>query len=178
MRSRSELKVESLVAAQTMSTLFLSVVSIGELEAVFTTMRDAARRARLEASLERHLVRLFPGHVLPVTQAIARRWGELDGIRQLAGRPLSVPDGMIAATALEHDLTVVTRNVKHFAGLGVTLLNPWLWRTAVLTRSATFLTARKRSHSCGFVSRPGTEGRPLLRSVDPPRAGPRKAAPS
>ena len=83
-------------------------------------------RARLEASLERYLALLFVGRVLPVTQAIAVRWGRLDGMRQMAGRPLSAPDGMIAATALEHGLTLVTRNVKDFAGLGVALMNPWL----------------------------------------------------
>jgi predicted nucleic acid-binding protein len=125
MRLRPEPKVKGWVAAQDISALFLSVVSIGELETGFTTMQDAARRARLEASLERHLALLFPGRVLPVTQAIAARWGRLDGMRQLSGRPLSAPDGMIAATALEHGLTLVTRNVKDFAGLGVTIFNPW-----------------------------------------------------
>jgi toxin FitB len=109
MRPRPEGKVKEWVAAQAISALFLSVVSIGELEAGFTTMPDAARRERLEASLERHLALLFPGRVLPVTQAIAARWGRLDGMRQAMGRPLSAPDGMIAATALEHGLTVVTR---------------------------------------------------------------------
>jgi predicted nucleic acid-binding protein len=114
------------VAAQDVGTLFASVVSIGELEAGFATMRDAARRARLEASLERYLALLFVGRILPVSQAIAVRWGSLEGMRQMAGRPLSAPDGMIAATALEHGLTLVTRNVRDFAGLGVDLLNPWL----------------------------------------------------
>ena len=46
-------------------------------------------------------------------------------MRELAGWPLSAPDGMIAATALEHGLTLVTRNVKDFAGLGAVLFNPW-----------------------------------------------------
>ena len=69
-------------------------------------MTDVARRERLEAlRLERQLTGLFQGQVLPVTQSIAERWGRLDGIRQLAGHPLSVPDGMIAATAQEHGLT-------------------------------------------------------------------------
>lgn len=86
----------------------------------------SARRTRWERSIEEQVPRWFHSRILPVTQAIAERWGELDGIRQLAGRPLSAPDGMIAATALEHDLAVVTRNVKDFAGLGVDLLNPWL----------------------------------------------------
>ena len=125
MRPRPEPRVKNWVAAQDIGTLFLSVVSIGELETGFATMRDADRRARLEASLERYLALLFQGSILPVTRAIAARWGKLDGIRQMAGRPLSAPDGMIAATALEHDFTVVTRNVKDFADLGVVLLNPW-----------------------------------------------------
>ena len=125
MRPRPEPKVQNWVAAQDLGALFLSVVSIGELETGFTTMQDAARRARLEASLERHLRLPFPGRVLPVTQAIAARRGRLGGMRELAGRPLSAPDGLIAATALEHGLALVTRNVKDFAGLGVVLLNPW-----------------------------------------------------
>ena len=126
MRTRPEPKVTEWVAAQDINTLFLSVVSIGELETGFTTMRDGARRAHLEALLEHHLKVLFPGRVLPVTQTIAARWGRLDGMRQLVGRPLSAPDGMIAATALEHGLTVITRNTKHFDALGVALVNPWL----------------------------------------------------
>jgi hypothetical protein len=88
-------------------------------------MWDAARRARLKASLERHLTLLFPGRVLPVTQAIAARWGRLEGMRRLAGQPLSAPDGMIAATVLEHGFTLVTRNEKDFTGLDVTVINPW-----------------------------------------------------
>lgn len=88
-------------------------------------MSDRARRARLEAWLERKLVELFQDQVLPITREIAKRWGASDGMRQMMGRPLSAPDGMIAATALEHGLTVVTRNRKDFEELGVTMLNPW-----------------------------------------------------
>jgi predicted nucleic acid-binding protein len=68
---------------------------------------------------------LFSGRTLAVTRSIAERWGILDAERQLAGKPLNMADGLIAATALEYDCTVVTRNLKDFSGLGVTLLNPW-----------------------------------------------------
>lgn len=120
-----EPKVQAWVAAQEFGVLQISVVSLGEMEKGFTTMRDLQKRERLEAWLERQLIELFQGQILPVTQAIAKRWGAFDGQRQIAGRPLSVPDGMIAATAFEHGLTVVTRNVKDFDGLGVSIVNPW-----------------------------------------------------
>ena len=56
---------------------------------------------------------------------LRKRWGVLAGECQLKGRPLKVADGFIAATALEHDLVVVTRNVKDFGGLGHVLFDPW-----------------------------------------------------
>jgi toxin FitB len=61
-----------------------------------------------------------------VTQAIAERWDVLSGQRQIAGRPLSMADGLIAATALEHDLALVTRNDRDYENLGVTIFNPWV----------------------------------------------------
>jgi predicted nucleic acid-binding protein len=126
MRHHPEPGVKDWVAAQDIGSLFVSVVSIGELEAGFATMRDTERRKRLEASLERYLSLLFQENFLPVTRAVAARWGKLDGLRQMAGRPLSAPDGMIAATALEHSLTVVTRNTKDFDLLSVAIFNPWV----------------------------------------------------
>lgn len=99
---------------------------MGELRKGITILPISTRRTQLEKSIEEQVPLWFRGRILPVTQAIAERWGELDGIRQLAGRPLNAPDGMIAATALEHGLTVVTRNTKDFDALGVDLINPWL----------------------------------------------------
>ena len=91
------------------ASLFLSVVSMGELRKGVTLLPPSARRTQLEQSIEAQVPLWFQSRILSVTQVIAERWGELDGIRQLAGRPLNTPDGMIAATALEHDLTLVSR---------------------------------------------------------------------
>jgi predicted nucleic acid-binding protein len=67
----------------------------------------------------------FATRILPVTQAIANRWGVLSAECQARGTPLNTADGMIAATALSHNLTLVTRNTRDFAQLGVDLLDPW-----------------------------------------------------
>lgn len=105
---------------------FVSVVSIGELRRGATLLvQGSARRLQLEYYIEIKIPVLFGKRVLPVTQAIAERWGVLDARRQAAGLPLGIADGMIAATAIEHDLSLVTRNVKDFAGLGISIFNPW-----------------------------------------------------
>jgi predicted nucleic acid-binding protein len=105
--------------------LYFSVVSLGEVLKGVTLLSESKRCSELQQWLDETLRPWFEGRVLPVNQPIAERWGVLTGQCQLKGRPLKVVDGFIAATALEHDLTVVTRNVKDFAGLGVMVLNPW-----------------------------------------------------
>ena len=124
-RPQPEPKVKTWIAAQKLDTLFISTVSFGEIRKGIFLRSPGKRRTELEAWIETDLSILFSGRILSVTRSIAERWGVLEGQRQLAGRPLHAPDGMIAATALEHDLTVVTRNTKDFANLGVALLNPW-----------------------------------------------------
>jgi tRNA(fMet)-specific endonuclease VapC len=117
--------VISWLDSHTIEGQFLSVVTIGELRKGIALLAPGARRSKLEYFIEVKVPAWFPGRILPVTQTIAERWGALDAARQQAGRHISTTDGMIAATALEHGLTLVTRNVKDFTGLGIELLNPW-----------------------------------------------------
>jgi predicted nucleic acid-binding protein len=125
LKTAPDANVKAWSQRQSKDLLFLSVVSIGELRKGVAILPAGARRTQLEMLIEAQVLVWFQSRILPVTRAIAERWGELGGGRQLAGHPLNTPDGMIAATALEHGLTVVTRNVKDFAGLGVTIFNPW-----------------------------------------------------
>jgi len=124
-RSRPDSRVEKWVYAQDEQSLYLSVVSIGELRRGLVILPASKRRSELERWFENDLLPRFEGRILPVTRSIADRWGVLDGQCQLKGTPLNAADGMIAATAIEHGLTVVTRNIRDYAGLGVEALNPW-----------------------------------------------------
>jgi predicted nucleic acid-binding protein len=105
--------------------LFFSVVSLGEIIKGITILSESKRRRELEQWLDETLRPWFDGRILPMSEPIAERWGILAGECQLKGRALKVADGQIVATALEHDLTVVTRNVRDFLGLGVAVFDPW-----------------------------------------------------
>jgi predicted nucleic acid-binding protein len=100
---------------------FLSVLTLGEIRRGVELRR--AKDAAAARSLERWLLGLeahYADLILPITAAIADRWGRLS-----PAQPLPVTDGLIAATALEHKLTVVTRNTEDFARSGVAVLDPF-----------------------------------------------------
>jgi predicted nucleic acid-binding protein len=106
-------------------SLFASVVTWGELRKGIESKSPAQRRPGLEQWLERDLRDWFQSRLLPVTKTIADRWGILAGQSKLKGKALTMADGIILATALEHDLVIVTRNVRDFKGYGASLFNPW-----------------------------------------------------
>ena len=126
LRPRPDANVAAWLKHQANETLFVSVVTLGELRRGVTLLAEqSSRRTELERMIHERVPAWFQDRILPVTRMIAERWGMLDGERQLAGRPLNIADGMIAATALEHDLTIVSRNVKDFEQLGVAIITPW-----------------------------------------------------
>ena len=105
--------------------LYFSVISLGEIVKGITVLPASKRRDGLQEWLDGTLRPWFEDRILAVTVSIAERWGVLSGECRSKGKQVKVADGLIVATALHHNLTIVTRNVKDFAGLGVAVLNPW-----------------------------------------------------
>ena len=103
-------------------TLYLSVLTLGELRKGVERLADPVRRLALLDWLETGLPAFFAGRVLAVDAAVADRWGHLQA---RAGRPLPAIDSLLAATALHHGLILVTRNVRDVSDLGLQVLNPW-----------------------------------------------------
>ena len=106
--------------------LFLSVLTVGELRKGITTLSDPVRKTLLESWLVGDVLVRFEGRILPIEQAVAERWGQLSGTLAKRGSPLPVIDGLLAATAMHHNLTLVTRNTRDVALTGVVVLDPWM----------------------------------------------------
>lgn len=121
-RTQANANVVAWVSARPRQSLYLSVLSLGEIRKGIEGVADQEFRQALSDWLQVQLPKYFEGRVLGIDAAIADRWGRVQAV---AGRTLPVIDALLAATALCHGLTLVTRNVKDFAGLGVPLINPW-----------------------------------------------------
>ncbi len=114
--------------------VFISVITLAELRRGVMGLPPGARRSRLEEWLSHDVVSRFAGRVLPVDEAIGDRWGDIIADRESAGRPMNVMDAFIAATAEQHDLTLVTRNTGDFDPRRNRLLNPWEKKTETRPR--------------------------------------------
>jgi toxin FitB len=118
--------VKRWAAQQDERTMFLSVLTFGELDKGVHNL-DPSNPDRTRYAAERDgLEARFRGRVLGLTNEVVRRWGAISGeTKRRTGHPPEVIDTMIAATALENDLFLVTRNTKHVAGSGAAVFNPW-----------------------------------------------------
>jgi len=103
-------------------TLYLSVLTLGEIRKDIEALTESVRRLLLLDWLETELPTFFSGRILPIDAAVADRWGRLIA---RAGRPLPAIDSLLAATAALHGFSLVTRNLRDVQGLGVQLINPW-----------------------------------------------------
>lgn len=107
------------------ATLYLSVLTIGEIEKGIARLPATARRKKLETWVRHDLADRFRGRLLAIDGIVAATWGKLAGESEKRGVPLPVIDGLIAATSLVHGLTVATRNSGDFERCAARCFNPW-----------------------------------------------------
>jgi predicted nucleic acid-binding protein len=123
-RTDGNKRVRQFVEGLDSESIFLSVVTLGELTKGVALLPHSARKRRLADWLG-GLERQFGEHILPIDAETARRWGQLTARAQARGYGVPAMDGLIAATAARHGLAVATHNTKHFAATGVELVDPW-----------------------------------------------------
>ncbi len=105
--------------------VYISVVTLGEIRKRIECSTDGAKKAPLEAWLTNDIAQQFAGRVLSFNADVADRWGRLVATLKQSGiRPAAI-DSLIAATALQHNLSIITRNEKDFKTMGVGVTNPW-----------------------------------------------------
>ena len=122
-RHQPDAQVVRWMAERPATTLYLSVLTLGELRKGVEGLMAEARKRRLLDWLEVELPAYFAGRIVSVDAAAVERWGRL---LSQARRPLPAIDSLLAATALAHGLTLVTRNLKDFQYPDLQVLDPWV----------------------------------------------------
>jgi toxin FitB len=125
MKPRPEGNVTAWIEGTDESLLYLSVLTLGEIRRGIATLHQARRRATLEAWLDKDLRARFEDRILTIDREVADRWGLLTAAARNNGIVLPVIDGLLAATALEYNLTLVTRDTGQIPSMGVAVFNPW-----------------------------------------------------
>jgi predicted nucleic acid-binding protein len=125
-KPKPEIKVQKWIDSADESLLYLSVLTLGEIRKGIAILPNAPRRQSLEAWLSNDLLLRFSGRILPVNKDVADQWGWIAAKAVAAKSLLPAIDGLLAATALHHNLTFVSRNTKDVAVSGVATFNPWI----------------------------------------------------
>lgn len=124
-RPQASAAVLEWIAGQDAESLFISAITLGELQRGALLLPPGTKRKALLRWIETGIKEAFAGRILPVDALVMERWAQLEATTTKAGRRLAAMDGLIAATALAYDLTLATRNLSDFQGRGVPLIDPW-----------------------------------------------------
>ena len=124
-KKRPNSKVIKWIRGQHEQDIYLSVLTLGELQKGITKIVDSRRKQELLEWLESDLPQRFDKRILLVTDAVARKWGEIQGVTEQQGQKMPVIDSLIASTGLTYNLEVATRNIDDMKASGVQLFNPW-----------------------------------------------------
>ena len=103
---------------------YVSVITLAEIQKGIELLAEGKRRSQLRQWLEQDLQAWFSGRILPVDRQVAGRWALLLAAGARTGKSLPAVGSLIAATALVYDLTIVTRNIRDFEGIGAKIFNP------------------------------------------------------
>jgi toxin FitB len=131
-RPRANQKVLAWIAACPSEDLAISVLSLAELHDGVAALGDSSRQRRFEAWMRDYVVPSFGERTLPLTLEVLIDWLQLSRLLRAKGRPRAAADLLIAATARNHNLTIVTRNVRDFTETGVIVYDPWSGVTHVM----------------------------------------------
>lgn len=125
LRHAPEARVIEWIDAQPLETLYLSAITVAELRAGVALLPAGKRRAALHENLEKRVLPLFVGRVLPFDTACTNAYAELLAKVRAAGRAVETADACIAAVAIANRFTVAARDTSPFQAAGLTVINPW-----------------------------------------------------
>lgn len=113
------------IETQLEDSLYLSVITIGEIQKGISKLSASSKKTRLQAWLDHELKDRFEGRILSIDETIAKEWGRIQALAEKSGNKIPVIDSMIAAIGFFHKMTIVTRNIDDMRIPGLALLNPW-----------------------------------------------------
>lgn len=125
LRPEPETRIIDWIDAQQLETLHLSAITVAEMRSGIAQLREGRRRARIQDNLEQRQLPLFEGRVLSFDLQCSAAYARIVANARHRGRPISVADAYIAATAATHGLTVATRDERPFTEAGLKVINPW-----------------------------------------------------
>ena len=118
-------RVVNWVKAQDESSLYMSAITVGEIQRGVAKLPSSSKKRRLAAWLEKNLLERFKGRILGIDVQVALKWGDIQASSEKRGRMLPAIDALIAASAIAYDMTIVTRNEQDMDASGAAILNPW-----------------------------------------------------
>ena len=124
-KSRPNRKVVKWIEECDEDSIFLSVLTVGEIQKGISKLEDERRQVKIQRWLDSDLKTRFTDRIISVSEDVALTWGILEGESESKGQPIPVIDVLIGATALAYNLTVVTRNIDDIVQTGARVLNPW-----------------------------------------------------
>ena len=125
-RENPDVNVVTWISGTPETSMYLSVLTIGEIHKGIEKLPESKKKDRLHKWVNSDLCIRFKNRILDLDLEVSTKWGQIQGKAEQVGKPMPIIDGLIAATALSHDLIVVTRNTEDMEQSGVTLINPWM----------------------------------------------------